>query len=51
MLAMFTISARYTNYYPPPLSGTMWEAGCEFLDQAKYILSMCGTSNPHFQTT
>jgi hypothetical protein len=38
---MFAIAARYAdNEIPPPPDGKMWEAGCEFLDDAREILSM-----------
>ncbi|KIJ57338.1 hypothetical protein M422DRAFT_23378 [Sphaerobolus stellatus SS14] len=41
LLSMFTIAARYSDFKlePPPAKGTMWEAGCEYLDQAKLILN------------
>ncbi|GJJ06862.1 hypothetical protein Clacol_001058 [Clathrus columnatus] len=40
LLSMFTVSARYAHYDPlPTTKGTMWEAGCDYLDQAKHILN------------
>lgn len=37
---MFAIAARYADTeIPPPLNGKMWEAGCEYLDDAREILS------------
>ncbi|KAF8523917.1 fungal-specific transcription factor domain-containing protein [Hysterangium stoloniferum] len=39
LLSMFTIAARYSDLEPLPQQGTMWEAGCDYLDQAKLILN------------
>jgi hypothetical protein len=40
LLSMFAIAARYADTeIPPPPNGKMWEAGCEYLDDAREILS------------
>ena len=39
LLSMFTIAARYSGSQPQVPEGNMWEAGCDFLETAKMILS------------
>ena len=36
---MFAVAARFTEVDKPTDDGKMWEAGCDYLDNARKILS------------
>lgn len=40
LFSIFTITARFcADAVPPPPKGKMWDAGCDYLDSARAILS------------
>ncbi|THV07451.1 hypothetical protein K435DRAFT_741751 [Dendrothele bispora CBS 962.96] len=39
LLTMFALTARFSDDAPLTLNGKMWEAGCEYMESARHILT------------